>query len=60
MALKALDLHASGNAFKNVKTDTPENCKASILAYGTSLNGGAYGQKLYNRVQQVLNKLGNP
>ncbi|WP_316793674.1 papain-like cysteine protease family protein [Pedobacter frigoris] len=59
VALKVLDLHGSGNVLKNIKTDTAQRCKNSILAYGTSLNGAGYNVKLYNRVMQMLNKLGN-
>ncbi|QNK64551.1 hypothetical protein H7F33_08760 [Pedobacter sp. PAMC26386] len=59
IALKSLSLHGSGQVLMNVKTDLPTTCKSSILAYGTSLNGSAYGQKLFSRVMQVLNKIGN-
>ena len=59
VALKVLDLHISGNAFKNIKTDSGLNCKNSITSYGKSLNGGDYHVKLLNRVLQMLGKLGN-
>jgi hypothetical protein len=57
--LFAITAHDSAKKLKAFKTDTAANCKASILAYGASLNGAVYSQLLLSRVMAILNELGN-